>query len=120
MHLMRLKNGCYARAQVRAYARAGGFMSEKQAERRLADGVKKYGGLCPKFVSPGMPGVPDRIVLTADGRVIFVELKSEGGRLSALQRHVIREMSRRGHEVRVLYGIKAVDEFLSEVFGDEV
>ena len=91
-------------------------MTEKQIERRLVDGVKKYGGMCLKFTSPGLPGVPDRIVLTADGRVYFVELKTTVGRLAKIQKWVCEEMRSRGHDVRVLWGPEAVKEFLKEVF----
>ena len=38
-------------------------MQERQIERNLRE-VKSLGGLALKFVSPGMAGVPDRIVLT--------------------------------------------------------
>ena len=51
-------------------------MKESQIERRLVEGVKRLGGMCLKFVSPGTLGVPDRIIITAKGRVIFVELKT--------------------------------------------
>ena len=57
-------------------------MLEKTIERHLVDGVKRLGGLCVKFVSPGTPGVPDRIIITATGKIIFVELKTETGRLA--------------------------------------
>lgn len=38
-------------------------MREKVIERKLTLMVKKQGGICPKFVSPGFDGMPDRIVL---------------------------------------------------------
>ena len=56
-------------------------MKESQVERRLVEGVRKLGGVCMKFVSPGTPGVPDRLIITATGRIIFAELKTETGRL---------------------------------------
>ena len=49
-------------------------MLEKCIEKHLVKGVKKLGGLCYKFVSPGTQGVPDRIIITAQGRIIFAEL----------------------------------------------
>ena len=61
-------------------------MKESQIERRLVEGVKRLGGMCLKFVSPGTLGVPDRIIITAKGRVIFVELQTETGRLTKSQR----------------------------------
>ena len=77
--------------------------------------MKKLGGMCPKFVSPGTSGVPDRIIIAADGRVIFVELKTEAGRLSKIQEHTICEMRKRGADVRVLYGLEDVKNLLDEL-----
>ncbi|MDR1329565.1 MAG: VRR-NUC domain-containing protein [Oscillospiraceae bacterium] len=95
-------------------------MNEYAIERRLAQGVRAAGGLCLKFTSPGTPGVPDRIVITADGRVIFIELKTEIGRLASIQRWMIEELQKRGADVRVLKGKQAVDDFLKEVMPHEV
>ena len=38
-------------------------MIEKQVEQALRKAVRDRGGLALKFVSPGLTGVPDRIVL---------------------------------------------------------
>ena len=54
-------------------------MREAEIEARLVRGVKEAGGLCYKFVSPGNPGVPDRLILLPGGRILFVELKTPGG-----------------------------------------
>jgi hypothetical protein len=37
-------------------------MREKAVERKLVEAVKARGGICPKWVSPGFDGVPDRLV----------------------------------------------------------
>lgn len=94
-------------------------MKESQIERRLVEGVKRLGGMCLKFVSPGTPGVPDRIIITAKGRVIFVELKTETGRLTKIQRYVIGEMQKRGADARVVKGIDEVKELLAEIEGGD-
>lgn len=94
-------------------------MKESQIERRLVEGVKRLGGMCLKFVSPGTLGVPDRIIITAKGRVIFVELKTETGRLTKIQRHVIGEMQKRGADARVVKGIDEVKELLAEIEGGD-
>lgn len=52
--------------------------NEKSTEAYLRDEVKRLGGRSYKWVSPGRAGVPDRIVIMPPGRVVFVELKSEG------------------------------------------
>ena len=95
-------------------------MKESQIERRLAQGVKDRGGMCMKFVSPNLPGVPDRIVLTPTGRTIYVELKTEIGRLANLQKWVIAEMQKRGADVRVLHGLDQVKLFLEEELPREI
>lgn len=92
-------------------------MNESRIERQLVDGVKRLGGMCLKFVSPSTPGVPDRLIITADGRVIFAELKTETGRLSKIQRYVTGEMIKRGADVRVVKGIDEVRALLSEIEG---
>jgi hypothetical protein len=95
-------------------------MRESQIEARLVQGVKARGGLCLKFTSPGTSGVPDRIVITPDGRVCFVELKTEIGRLAKIQQWVIGEMRERGADVFVVKGPAEVKQFLEEVLPHEV
>ncbi len=90
-------------------------MLEKTIERHLVNGIKRLGGLCYKFTSPGTLGVPDRIIITAHGRVIFAELKTDTGRLSRLQEYVINQMLQRHVDVRVLYGLEQVKELLKEI-----
>lgn len=90
-------------------------MRESAIEAKLLQGVKAAGGLCLKFVSPGNPGVMDRIIILPGGRVIFVELKTKVGRLSDLQKWQRGEFQKRGADVRVLKGVGDVDAFLEEV-----
>lgn len=90
-------------------------MREAQIEARLSRGVKQAGGLCLKWVSPGCTGVMDRIVLLPGGRVIFVELKQPGGRLSERQKWMRDVLSGLGMDVRCLWSKEQVDEFLEEV-----
>lgn len=91
-------------------------MKESQIEAKLVKMVREHGGLCYKFVSPSNPGVPDRIVITPEGRTIYVELKTEIGRLANIQKWQLEEMRRRGADVRVLKGLDQVKEFVREVF----
>ncbi|MBS6475370.1 MAG: VRR-NUC domain-containing protein [Clostridiales bacterium] len=90
-------------------------MLETEIERRMVQEVKKRGGLCYKFVSPSNPGVPDRIIITPEARVIFVELKTEIGRLSNLQKWQRDEMRKRGADVRVIKGWDAAKALIEEV-----
>ncbi len=90
-------------------------MKESAIEAKLVRMVRDRGGLCYKFVSPGNPGVPDRIVITPDGKTIYAELKTEVGRLAAIQKWQISEMQKRGMDVRVLKGLPEVRAFVEEV-----
>ena len=78
-------------------------MRESSIESYLVRKVKEHGGLCYKFVSPGNPGVPDRIVITPTGKTVYVELKTEIGRLAKMQKWQRSELEKRGADVRVLY-----------------
>lgn len=90
-------------------------MKESAIESRLARMVRARGGLCYKFTSPGSPGVPDRIVITPDGRTIYVELKTEIGRLAKIQKWQHEEMRKRNADVRTLRGLDEVKAFVEEV-----
>lgn len=90
-------------------------MKESSIEARLVREVKKRGGLCYKFTSPGSPGVPDRIIILPGGVTVYVELKTEIGRLAKIQKWQIEELRKRGALVRVLKGMDQVLAFLEEV-----
>ena len=95
-------------------------MRESVIEARLVRMVRERGGLCYKFVSPGNPGVPDRIVITTDGRTYYVELKQQTGRLSNIQKWQHEELRRRGINVRTLWSTVEVAAFVEEVMPHEV
>jgi hypothetical protein len=60
-------------------------MRESTLEKIFVKEVKNHGGLALKFVSPGMTGVPDRIVLMKNGQIAFAEIKAPGKKLRPLQ-----------------------------------
>lgn len=91
-------------------------MLEREVEKKLVDGVRRMGGRAYKFVSPGNDGVPDRIVVLPDTAPMFVELKTESGKLSSLQKVQITRLEKLGQNVVVLYGAKDVENFLGEVW----
>lgn len=94
-------------------------MLESKIEVWLNDQVKKLGGKSYKFVSPGNPGVPDRIYLMQNGRIYFVELKRVIGKLSASQIWQREQFHQMGVEVKIIYGMDQAKEFIEEL-KDEV
>ena len=53
-------------------------MREKTVEQKLVRAVRAKGGVCWKFTSPSMVGVPDRVVILPGGHIGFVEVKAPG------------------------------------------
>lgn len=89
-------------------------MREKEIEKILTAEVKKLGGVAYKWVSPGNAGVPDRIVVFPRRAPVFVELKSDTGKLSALQEVQIRRLKELGQKVYVVKGIDGVSQFFQD------
>ena len=97
------------------HPRKENFMKEKKIEQNLALMVKRRGGICPKFVSPGYDGMPDRIVLMQNGRMAFVEVKApcKAPRPLQVQRHkLLRAL---GLKVYVLDDEKQIGGILDEI-----
>ena len=90
-------------------------MRENVIERQLAMAVKKMGGMAVKFVSPGLDGVPDRIVLLPDKRIAFVELKAPGKKLRPLQEKRRWQLEALGFPVYVIDGAEQIGGVLDEI-----
>ncbi len=91
--------------------------SEKAIEQYLVKKVREAGGIAYKFVSPGNRGVPDRVVVFPDGRIVFAEIKCDTGELSAQQNNQIKKLRRLNQTVRVIYSKEEVNMFMSEFGG---
>lgn len=92
-------------------------MLERVIESRLRQEAKKRGGMALKFVSPGMNGLPDRIVLLPGGKVAFVELKAPGKVPRALQEKRMGQLRKLGFLVYVLDGTERIGGILDEIQG---
>lgn len=90
-------------------------MREKIIEQKLVTAVKKHGGICPKFTSPGFDGMPDRLLLLPHGRFAFVEVKAPGEKPRPLQlaRHgMLRKL---GYQVYVLDDAEQIGGIIDEI-----
>lgn len=90
-------------------------MRENAIERRLVTEAVKRGGLAPKFVSPSLDGVPDRLLLLPGGRLAFVEVKAPGKKPRPLQRRRMEQLTALGFRVFVLDSKEQIGEILDEV-----
>ena len=77
-------------------------MRERSVEHRFAVLARQHGGWAAKWVSPGVAGVPDRILFLPDGRMFLVELKQPGGRTHGTQPAIHHKLERLGHQVHVV------------------
>lgn len=90
-------------------------MREKTIEEHLVKAVRLMGGLAPKFVSPGLDGVPDRLLLLPDGRMAFAELKAPGKQLRPLQKRRKRQLEMLGFRVFVIDSTDQIGGVLDEL-----
>ncbi len=90
-------------------------MEESKIERHLKKQIELLGGLALKFISPGLSGVPDRIVLLPQGRIIFVELKAPGKKTRPIQEYRIKMIRALGFRVEIIDSIEKVNKFIKEI-----
>ena len=90
-------------------------MREKQIEHALVMAVKAAGGMCPKLVSPGTDGMPDRMILLPKGHIGFVEVKVPGKKPRPLQERRHKQLRELGFKVFILDGREQIPEILKEV-----
>lgn len=90
-------------------------MRESFVERKLTTEAKKRGGLAVKFVSPGLDGVPDRLVLLPGGRMAFVEVKAPGKKMRPLQVHRAKQLTSLGFRVYTVDSTEMIGGVLDEI-----
>ncbi len=62
---------------------------EKDIERKIGEFAKKHGCLYLKFTSPARRAVPDRMIITPQGVIGFLEVKAKGKKPTTLQMNEI-------------------------------
>ena len=92
-------------------------MREKTIEKKLVQAVKNEGGMCPKLVSPGTDGMPDRMVLLPEARIGigFVEVKAPGAKPRPLQERRHEQLRELGFQVSVLDDPEQIPGIIEEI-----
>lgn len=93
----------------------GGNMLESLIEQHLVKEVDRRDGLCLKFNSQSMTGIPDRIILMKNGTVGFVEVKQKGKKPRPLQELRMKQLRRLGFKVYTLDEKEKIGEILDEI-----
>lgn len=91
---------------------------ERDIERKLVQKVKRSGGVAFKFVSPGLAGVPDRIVLMPKGKICFVEVKAPGKKMRPLQTKRKKAIEKLGFKVYCIDSFEKINRLIDEMGGD--
>lgn len=94
-------------------------MLEKELERKFVNILRKRGCIVYKFVSPGNAGVPDRLVITPDGKVHFAELKQRGKKMRPLQVMQAMRLAKNNVRVHLVDSLEAIQTFIEEVMPSE-
>jgi len=88
---------------------------ERDVESYLKSQLTGLGCLFLKWVSPGNDGVPDRILIMPSGRICFVEVKTETGRMTGLQWFWQKKLRGFGCSAVTVYGMTGAKEFIEVV-----
>lgn len=86
---------------------------ENKVEQYLDDEIEKLGGITRKWVSPGVDGVPDRIVFL--GEVFFCEVKTVDGGYSAGQLREHNRLREKGAAVCTVWGEAGVNQLIDDL-----
>lgn len=84
---------------------------ERDIERKLKRQVESAGGWCLKFIS-SVSGVPDRLCLFPEGKIVFVELKRHGEKPRPLQLRQIGKIRKLGFRVEVIDSEEGIEELI--------
>ena len=93
------------------------FMREKDIEQKIVSAVKRRGGICPKWVSPGFDGVPDSIAIFPMAKICFIEVKASGKKPRPLQKARHKQLRHFGFRVYVIDCEEQIDAMFEEMGG---
>ena len=88
-------------------------MQEKKLQNFCLTFCKKNAILAVKVDSTSSRGWPDLTLLLPNGTVLFVELKTETGVLSALQKRMLGKITQNNGKAHVIRNIKEFTELIN-------
>lgn len=94
-------------------------MLERDLEKKVRLHCKSRKLWCRKFVSPGIRGVPDRIIC-GHGKVLFLELKKLGEKPSSLQLYELEQLRDAGMTATWTDNYQSAVELIDDHFTPDV
>ena len=88
---------------------------EKNVEAFLSKKLSKMNVHCYKIIPDNRIGMPDRIVTLPNGKCIWVELKTDNGKLSVVQQLRHKELRDAGQEVVVIWNKDEAEKFAEQI-----
>lgn len=89
--------------------------SEKVVERKLVEAVKANGGMCIKLLCDQLTGLPDRMCLFPNHKIVFVELKTTGRKPKRIQLFIHDKLRALGFRVEVIDSVEGVELFINNI-----
>lgn len=73
---------------------------------------------CVKFIPDYKRGFPDRLIILPEERVVWVETKTIGGKVSGSQRVAHAILRRLGHRVELVWTKEQAEELVNQLAGE--
>lgn len=89
--------------------------SEKLVERKLVELVKINNGMCIKLLCDQLIGLPDRLCLFPNHKIVFVETKTTGQKPRRIQAYMHKKLRALGFRVEVIDSIEGVEQFINSI-----
>lgn len=89
--------------------------NEKSIERKLVESVKTKKGMCIKLLCDQLIGLPDRMCLFPNGKIVFVELKTTGKKPRRIQVYIHNKLRALGFRVEVIDTIEGIINFMESI-----
>lgn len=89
--------------------------SEKVVERKLVQAIKANNGMCIKLLCDQLTGLPDRMCLLPNKKIIFVELKTTGKKPTRIQIFMHNKLRALGFRVEIIDTVEGVNNFIKEI-----
>lgn len=87
------------------------MMKEQQIQTAIIKHLQSRGAWVCKIIKASKAGVPD-VLACVDGRMVALEVKAPGGRVSELQEYNIEKIIGAGGLAGVVYSVADVEELL--------